>query len=127
MDRARITKGTKVSLLTATMPTTPADALHLGAGTQCDLPGVMMEEKHVRELVAGTIPVEALPSPSVALVIDKMRDCSIAHFACHGSTDHADPSNSGLILQRQDDHGLKQDRLTVRRVSELSLAGAHIA
>ena len=48
-------------------------------------------------------------------------------FACHGSTDHADPSNSGLILQRQDGQDRQRDRLTVQRVSELSLSGAHIA
>ncbi|KID95310.1 TPR Domain containing protein, partial [Metarhizium majus ARSEF 297] len=125
--RARMTESTQVSLLIATMPTTPADALSPDAGKLCDLPGVMKEEKRVTELVAGSIPIQSLNSPSVAQVIDKMRDCSIAHFACHGSTDHADPSNSGLILQRQDDQGLKQDRLTVRRVSELNLAGARIA
>lgn len=122
--RVRITESTQVSLLIATMPTTPVDALHPDAGKPCDLPGVVIETKHVTELVEGKIPVQSLNSPSVAQVIDKMRDCSLAHFACHGSTDLADPSNSGLILQRQDDQGLKQDRLTVRRVSELSLAGA---
>ncbi|KJZ69927.1 hypothetical protein HIM_10683 [Hirsutella minnesotensis 3608] len=125
--RARITKGTQVSLLVATMPTTPAVALNSDIGKPCDLPGVMIEDNHVTELLAGKIPVQSLNLPSVSQVIDKLRDCSIAHFACHGSTDHVDPSNSGLILQRQDDQGLKQDRLTVRRVSELSLAGAHIA
>jgi CHAT domain-containing protein len=105
--RDRITQSTQVSLLIATMPTTPADALSPDAGKPCDLPGIMTEEKHVTELVAGNMLVQSLNSPSVAQVIDKMRDCSIAHFACHGLTDHADPSNSGLILQRQDDQGLK--------------------
>ncbi|KAJ6437995.1 Serine-tRNA ligase, cytoplasmic [Purpureocillium lavendulum] len=106
--RARITKNTQASLLIATMPTTPADTLHSDMGKLCDLPGVVIEEKRVTEMVAGKISVQSLDSPSVAQVIDKMRDCTIAHFACHGSTDHADPSNSGLIMQRQDDQGLNK-------------------
>lgn len=124
---ARITKSTQVSLLIAAIPTTPNTALHPDIGKPCDLPGVIIEAKRVKELVTGKVPVQSLTLPCVTQVVDKMRGCSIAHFACHGPTDHVDPSNSGLILQRQDEQGLKQDRLTVQQVSELSLAGGHIA
>lgn len=118
--RAHTMEGTQASLLIATMPTTPAGASHSNIGKLCDLPGVTEEEKRVTELLAGNIPVQSLNSPSVAQVIDKMRDCTIAHFACHGSTDHVYPSNSSLILQRQGDQGLKQDRLTARRFDDQS-------
>ncbi|PWI64025.1 hypothetical protein PCL_00446, partial [Purpureocillium lilacinum] len=125
--RARATESLQASILIATMPTTPVDTSRPNPGKLCDLPGVVIEEERVRALLAGNIPVQSLKSPSAGHVIDRVRQCSIAHFACHGSTDHADPSNSALIFQRQDDQELKQDRLTVRLVSELSLAGAHIA
>ncbi|GJN78762.1 hypothetical protein PLIIFM63780_002271 [Purpureocillium lilacinum] len=45
--RARITKNTQASLLIATMPTTPAGALHSNTGKLSDLPGVTAEEKVV--------------------------------------------------------------------------------
>ncbi|KAK2612044.1 hypothetical protein QQS21_002009 [Conoideocrella luteorostrata] len=126
--RASIAKDTEGSLLIATMPTTPeADASDPDAGILGDISGVMSEEKLLKELVAGNMRVESLNLPSVSQVIDKLRDCSIAHFACHGTTDHVDPSNSGLILQRQDDQGLRRDRLTVHQVSKLRLDNAHIA
>ncbi|KAJ6439162.1 putative reverse transcriptase [Purpureocillium lavendulum] len=125
--RARITKTSEVSLLIATMPTTPANASHPVAGKLCDLPAVVTEEQRVRDLLGENIPVQLLKSPSVADVMDQMRHCSVAHFACHGLTDHTDPSNSGLILQKQHGQAVTQDRLTVRQVSELSLSDARIA
>ncbi|PWI63994.1 hypothetical protein PCL_00833 [Purpureocillium lilacinum] len=125
--QARITEGTQASLLFTTMPTTPADPSHPDTGKLCDLPGVMLEEQRVRELLAGHMPMQSLRSPRVAHAIDRMRHCSIAHFACHGLTDHTDPLNSGLILQKHHGQDARPDRLTVRQVSELSLRDARIA
>ncbi|PWI64610.1 hypothetical protein PCL_09504 [Purpureocillium lilacinum] len=125
--RAHHTESSAISLLFATMPTTPADSSRPNAGRLCDLPGVVTEEKRVRELLTGSIPLQSLKSPSVADVMDQMRHCSVAHFACHGLTDHTDPSNSGLILQKQHGQAVTQDRLTVRQMSELSLSDARIA
>ncbi len=70
--------------------------------------------------IAGChLAIEALDLPSAEQVVGRLERCRIAHFACHGSTDHADPSQSGLILQRRNDAGqVVQDRLTVGRVSE---------
>ena len=72
--------------------------------------------------------IEPLDLPSVGQVINKLQDCLIAHFACHGYTNHIDPSNSGSILQKQGEgQEMEQDRLTVHRISELSLPHAYIA
>ena len=49
-------------------------------------------------------------------------------FACHGYTDHADPSNSGLVFQRYEDcEQPEQDIMTVRDISEANLEHARIA
>jgi hypothetical protein len=117
------------SLLIATMPTTPALG---GQEPPLHLPGVNEEKDIVLELSKGHLPTEHMEQPSVNQVIEGLQRCSVAHFACHGSTDHLDPSNSGLILQKHKESGkteaaLEQDWLTVRSISELNLTQAWIA
>ncbi|KAK4242994.1 CHAT domain-containing protein [Corynascus novoguineensis] len=127
-QRAGATDGARGALLIAAMPTTPGQVSQPDAYKPPDLPGVAEEKKKITEIVNGHVPIEPLDLPSVDQVVDKLTDCYIAHFACHGSTDHADPSNSGLILQkRREGQEAEQDRLTVHRVSELRLAHARIA
>jgi hypothetical protein len=123
--RSRATDGGHGSLVITTMPTTPAKA---SEAALCKLPGVVEEKERIADIADGYMPIELLDLPSADQVMDKLASCYIAHFACHGLTDHADPSNSGLILQKQrDSQEVEQDRLTVHRVSELNLAQAHIA
>ncbi|EXM12961.1 hypothetical protein FOTG_18569 [Fusarium oxysporum f. sp. vasinfectum 25433] len=115
--RARATENANGSVLIATMPTTPGNA-------SCpDLPGVIEEKNRLMGAINGHLPIQYQELPSVEDVIERLRNCCIAHFACHGFTDHLDPSKSGLILQRRGE----QDRLTVHRVSELSLGNAQMA
>ncbi|KAH7131154.1 CHAT domain-containing protein [Dactylonectria macrodidyma] len=115
--RARATESVKGSVLIATMPTTPGNA-------SCpDLPGVIREKNQLMGVINGHLPIQYQELPSVEDVIESLRNCCIAHFACHGFTDHLDPSKSGLILQSRGE----QDRLTVHTVSELSLRNAQIA
>ncbi|CAM1503427.1 Fc.00g082030.m01.CDS01 [Cosmosporella sp. VM-42] len=115
--RATATESVKGLVLIATMPTTPGNA-------SCpDLPGVIEEKNQLMGVVNGHLPIQYQELPSVEDVVKSLRNCCIAHFACHGFTDQLDPSKSGLILQSQGE----QDRLTVHTVSELSLRNAHIA
>jgi hypothetical protein len=47
----------------------------------------------------GTADGRAGGSPATAeAVLDHLRTCSVAHFACHGVTDEDDPSRSRLLL-----------------------------
>ena len=126
--RARATEAAEGSLLVVTMPTTPGQALRPELASPAPLSGADDEKSEITAIVDRRMAVEHLDLPSVGDVVGRLRDCSIAHFACHGSTDHADPSNSGLLLQKPAaGRGPEQDRLTVRRISELSLASARIA
>jgi CHAT domain-containing protein len=71
-----------------------------------------------------------LNQPSAEQVLESLEACRIAHFACHGTSDSLDPSNSGLILQKssnEPDEASKQDRLTVHRIAELQLGHTQIA
>jgi tetratricopeptide (TPR) repeat protein len=126
--RAKATSSVVGSLLIATMPTTPGKASQPDSTKLRDLPGVTEERKMITDIAKGYIPVEQLDLPSVDQVVDKLSSCYIAHFACHGSTDHMDPSNSGLVLQKRGENDKpEQDWLTVHRVSELNLSRSHIA
>jgi CHAT domain/Tetratricopeptide repeat len=63
---------------------------------------------------------EQLPTKSA--VLEQLPGCAIAHFACHGYTDPADPSQSRLLL-----HDHRQDPLTVAALAPVVLDHAQLA
>jgi hypothetical protein len=104
----------KNTMLIAAMPTSPK-----GPGDKKapkNLPGVEEETREILNLTRS----------HMRTTVHTHR---IAHFACHGTSDYSDPSNSGLILQKSTgpSEALVQDRLTVQRVSDLRLKYAQIA
>ncbi|KAH7111459.1 CHAT domain-containing protein [Dactylonectria estremocensis] len=114
-------------MLIATMPTSlkrPGDKK-----APKDLPGAIEETGEILNSARSHISTTVLTHPSADQVLEVLKTCRIAHFACHGTSDYSDPSNSGLILQKSTGPGeaLEQDRLTVHRVSELRLRYAQIA
>lgn len=127
--RARVTDPAGGTLLITTMPTTPGNGHGLDQNSRRppELPGVVEEKRRVVGAAGGHLKIESLDLPSVGQVVDRLENCCIAHFACHGYTDHSDPSNSGLILQNCVGGQDEQDTLTVRRVSELKLKKARVA
>ncbi|PNP77874.1 hypothetical protein FNYG_08788 [Fusarium nygamai] len=114
-------------MLIAAMPTSPK-----GPGDKKEpnkLPGAEKEIREILNLTRSHIRTTVYTHPSADQVLGVLKTCRIAHFACHGTSDISDPSNSGLIFQKNTGSGeaLEQDRLTVRRVSDLQLTGAQIA
>jgi CHAT domain-containing protein len=118
IDRATGVEAVRGRLLIATMTTTPG---------LTSLPGVIRERDKVLEAKSGFLTVEVLDQPSATQVIESLKQCSIAHFACHGYTDHADPSNSGLVQTSERSEPPKQDIVTVHDVSEINSKHARIA
>jgi CHAT domain-containing protein len=73
------------------------------------------------EATNGVLKSEELDQPSATQVTESSKRCSIAHFACHGSSNRADPSNSGLVFQTSGGpEPSRQDVMTVHSVSELN-------
>ena len=63
-----------------------------------DLPRVEQEKSEIIAAVGGLAFVQAVDQPNVASVMEHLGQCTVAHFACHGVSDPADPSESGLLL-----------------------------
>jgi CHAT domain-containing protein len=55
-------------------------------------------------------------------VLEQLPGCAIAHFACHGYSDPADPSQSRLLL-----HDHQRDPLTVAALTQVVLGHAQLA
>ena len=106
----------KYSILLVTMPKTPGGS---------DLPGVEAEEKDIHGVVKNPHSVQLLRQPSADTVLDRLKDFSVAHFACHGSADLIDPSNSFLALQGTSNS--VPDKLTVQMISDANLGQAWLA
>ncbi len=124
--RAKDAQRTQGSLMVVTMPTTPSSQGQPSASLS--LPGVTLEKDLLLQETRGHIPPEEMEHPDTARVLEGLQRCCIAHFACHGTTDYADPSSSGLILQKgAGGAALAQDRLTVRSISELDLRHVRLA
>lgn len=118
-DRANSTDIIGKNLLIATMPTTPGCAA---------LTGVIKERDTILEVVKGFVTANELDPPHVTQIMEELEQCSFAHFACHGRTEEADPSNSGLVLQKVEASGeVAADFLTVRMISEAKLQHARLA
>src|ERR1700677_237868 len=63
----------------------------------------------------------AAGEPTLASVLEHLTRCSIAHFACHGHSDPADPSLSRLLLHD------RAEPLTVTSLAPVSLDHAELA
>ncbi|EWZ86328.1 hypothetical protein FOWG_09905 [Fusarium oxysporum f. sp. lycopersici MN25] len=115
------------TMLIAAMPTSPKGPND--KKTPKKLPGAEKEMRAILNLAGSHLRAIAYTHPSTDQVLEVLKTCRIAHFACHGTSDYSDPSRSGLILQKSTGPGetLEQDRLTVRRVSDLRLKSAQIA
>lgn len=112
------------SLIVA-MPTTPG----LPGGA---LPGVQAEVDRLRALLprpvvlaepeSGQHPCAAEHLPTRTNVLAQLSGCAIAHFACHGASNPADPSKSLLLLR---DHAT--DPFTVASLGPVNLSHAQLA
>ena len=111
--------------LIVAMPVTPGLP---GGG---ELPNVPEEVARVRALLPDTV-LLAEPGdqyaggspgmPTRANVLEQLPGCPIAHFACHGASDPADPSKSLLLLHDHD-----SAPLTVASLAPVDLGQAELA
>lgn len=114
LEKPATNKGPKASLLVVMMPETPGHT---------SLPGVTTEAFAIKKAVGNVFTVKSLVKPSVESVSGEMGQSDIVHFACHGSSDPADPSNSHLLLYRETGSGAGVGKLTLQQISDSQSAG----
>ncbi|MFE4798291.1 CHAT domain-containing protein [Streptomyces sp. NPDC056708] len=76
----------------------------------------------LRESDPGAPDGPASDTPTKAAILNHLSDCPIAHFACHGASHAADPSQSLLLL-----HDHASDPLTVASLAPIRLDHAQLA
>ncbi|MFE3188016.1 tetratricopeptide repeat protein [Nocardia sp. NPDC059240] len=121
--RPRQAHDVSLRALIVAMPTTPDGPASLhGVSDE-----VFKVAGHLPDSIVLTEPDPTVPTvtdrlPTKANVLNLLPDCAIAHFACHGTIDAADPSRSQLIL-----HDHASDPLTVAALASIHLDRAQLA
>ena len=113
-SRAATIDRNETSILIVAMSTTPGYR---------SLPGVDSEKLAIQQMTKYFSRIKTLESPTVEHVLESITGYDIAHFACHGSVDPEDPSNSHLLLQKSGPSGPVVDELTVSQISKRNISG----
>lgn len=101
------------SLLAIPMPTTEGHMTNLNAADE-----LAAIQSHLPPSVRFT----SLDQPTCDAILHRLQSTTIAHFACHGSANPANPSHSRLLLT-----DYKTKPLTVSRIGSLRLNSTKLA
>jgi len=100
-------------LVAVAMPSTPGER---------DLPEAQAEATGLRDLFPGQVTIMAGPAATHETVITALPSAVWAHFACHGSSDLANPAESTLLL-----YDYRERPLKIPDIAGLNLADAELA
>lgn len=86
----KLSHTTSQTILVATMPTTPSKS---------DIKSASVETGTLRQVLPlSNIILQEPVKPTKSTVVTALRDCAIAHFACHTKMDPFDPSKTQIFL-----------------------------
>ncbi|KAL4747469.1 CHAT domain-containing protein [Aspergillus terricola var. indicus] len=106
------------SIFIAAMPTTP---------NKQPLPGVEPEVNAIQQASQHVYTIHLQKHPAPETVLNAMKDTDIIHFACHGSSDPINPSDSHLVLRDSGSSTPTIGKLTVQQISDHASSRARIA
>ncbi|KAF2258472.1 hypothetical protein CC78DRAFT_478747 [Lojkania enalia] len=110
-----LSKGENPSILVVTMPKTPG---------QKPLDGAEAERRAIEKVCKGIYSIDdSLKSPTADDVSKAIPKSDILHFACHGKSDHVNPLNSHLLLQKRLGDKTVVDRLSASKLSRIAATG----
>ncbi|KAL4776573.1 CHAT domain-containing protein [Aspergillus nidulans var. acristatus] len=111
-------QSSRTSVFIAAMPTTP---------NELPLPGVEPEVDAIQQASGHAYAVHLQKYPAPEAVLSAIEDTDIIHFACHGSSDPVNPSDSHLLLQNNNLTPPAVEKLTVQQISSCVFKRARIA
>lgn len=84
------------------------------------LPFAKEEVDELRELLksCGAFHTETLYNPRREEILKELKECTVLHFAGHGTTNPADPSKSCLVLSDGIEHGLTAEDIEAARLHD---------
>ena len=106
------TQGGLSNVLIVSMPRTPNE---YELNTQAEVDSI-------QQSIGSAARIEVLTCPSKAQVLEKMKSASHVHFACHGSSDRFDPSESALLLGKD-----RPEPLQIKDLRSSSIELAQVA
>jgi tetratricopeptide (TPR) repeat protein len=109
----RATNEPEDRILIVSMPITPGHPHPLN---------VTQEVEAINEYTKPWASVTLLEHPTKQEVLEGFNNCTIVHFACHGTADPIEPAKSALIVGKE-----FQQRLTLEDLDVVHYAGANIA
>ena len=99
-------------LLLVSMPVTPGESAPLN---------VSEEVRAVENSASQWVSVTTLERPDKETVLEALKTCTIAHFACHGTADPLDPGKSALLVGKE-----QIEKLTIEDLDAISCQHARI-
>ncbi len=118
-DRQRAMPTSNLSSLIVAMPTTPDDDALPGAADEAEALASALPDPLV---LIEPGPGDRREPPTKPRVLRELAHRSIAHFACHGGHDAADPGSSRLLL-----HDHREDPLSVSALAAVDLSHVRLA
>ena len=103
---------TSQTLLLVSMPATPNGR---------PLPFSAEEVNGINKLLRYSMKTMNLPNPTKSEVLERIEQCSIVHFACHGEVDR-DPSKSRILLSDWETNTFYVADMAQRRLDQAELA-----
>ncbi|KAK4194022.1 CHAT domain-containing protein [Triangularia verruculosa] len=113
VSRRDTSPGEEASILVVTMPTTPGQR-PLSADRERD---------EINKACRGAYRPASLECPTASEVLESIPGADVVHFACHGSSDSKNPSESHLLLVKEGETGRVVDRLDISSIARLPTLG----
>lgn len=113
MQLKRISSAKSQAVLLASMRQTQS---------QADLPFAEREVSTINALLPPSIKRCIFQQPTKREILENIRECSVAHFACHGEVNREDPSKSRILLSDWETNPFSVSEVSLEKFEHVQMA-----